>query len=65
MNEQHKESRKPNNLIESEEGQRTSLCCNKGCSRCPSLEYNYIESEENLNRAFKRLFDEIFKDEII
>jgi hypothetical protein len=65
MEEQHNENQKPNNIIESKEGQRVSLCCNKGFGRCPSLEYIYIESDDNLKRAYKTLFDEIFKDDCL
>jgi hypothetical protein len=43
------------------EGQRDLLCCNKKSLRCPSLNYEYVEAKEKGRRAFKILFDEMFK----
>ena len=56
--------RKLNNddIFVPEEGQRDFLCSNKESLRCPSLGYDYIESETNLNRAFDILFEEVFKN---
>lgn len=45
-----------------EEGQRDFLCSNKESLRCPSLGYEYVESEINLNRAFDTLFEEVLKN---
>jgi hypothetical protein len=50
-----------NTKIEPEEGQRSFLCGNKSSYRCPSLCYNYIESPDNLNKAFEILFEEVMR----
>lgn len=47
--------------IEPIEGQRGFLCGNKSSYRCPSLCYNYIESPDNLNKAFEILFEEVMR----
>ena len=48
--------------IESKDLQRDILCSNENLSRCPSLYYNYIaSSEENINKAFDILFEEVIK----
>jgi len=47
--------------IELKEGQRRLLCSNKSSYRCPFLEYNYIESPDNLNKAFEILFEEVMR----
>jgi hypothetical protein len=62
MDEQHKRDETQQINIESGEGQRDLLCCNKGFSRCPSLEYRYLNTnEENLNKAFDIIFEEVIK----
>jgi hypothetical protein len=43
------------------EGQRDLLCSNNLSLRCPSLCYQYTASEENLNRAYEILFEEVLK----
>jgi len=43
--------------IELKKGQRRLLCSNKSSYRCPFLEYHYIESSDNLNKAFEILFE--------
>lgn len=47
--------------VEPKEGQRGFLCGNKSSYRCPSLCYNYIESPDNLNKAFEILFEEVMR----
>lgn len=47
--------------IKPKEGQRGLLCSNKPSFRCPSLRYNYVESADNLNKAFEILFEEVMR----
>lgn len=52
------------NQFEPKEGQCDDFACsnNKSISHCPSLGYEYIsttDSEENINKAFDILFNEI------
>ncbi|OJW84169.1 MAG: hypothetical protein BGO69_11905 [Bacteroidetes bacterium 46-16] len=62
MDGQHNKSINDDDFIVPEEGQRDLLCCNKKSLRCPSLSYEYIESEELLNKAYDFLFDELLRD---
>lgn len=44
------------------EGQRDLLCSNKESIRCPSLDYKYIPSSEDVvDRVFDLLFEEVMK----
>lgn len=54
---QHKEIVKKKKILESSDGQRKPLCCNEGRSRCPSLDYKFIESNQDLEEAYRLLFD--------
>lgn len=48
--------------LEPKEGQRELLRSSKNSLRCPSLDYNYIaSSEEIINKAFDLLFEEVIK----
>ena len=48
--------------IEPKDLQRDFLCSDENLSCCPSLDYNYIaSSEENINKAFDILFEEVIK----
>lgn len=59
----HKGQRTRRKSFESEEGQRELLCSNKGSTRCPSLAYEYVESQESLDKAFDILFEEVLRCE--
>ncbi|MDP1728480.1 MAG: hypothetical protein Q8M15_16975 [Bacteroidota bacterium] len=62
MEEQHEKENTKEKNIESSEGQRILSCCNEGISRCPSLEYKYVESSgDKVNKAFDLLFEEVMK----
>ena len=43
------------------EGQRDLLCCNKKSFRCPSLSYEHVELQGNIDKAFDLLFEEVIK----
>lgn len=49
------------NRIKLKKGQRGLLSSNKSSYRCPFLRYNYIESPDNLNKAFEILFEEVMR----
>ncbi len=55
------ESKIDDTKIELKEGQRRLLCSNKSSYRCPFLDYNHIESPDNLNKAFEILFEEVMR----
>jgi hypothetical protein len=49
------------NKNNSEEKIQESLSCENNSCKCLTLEYEYIEFENNLNNAFDILFEEVMK----
>ena len=49
--------------FEPKEGQCDDLMCSnkKSITHCPSLDYKELNSPERLSKAFKILFDEMFR----
>lgn len=62
MDEEDKSLNIGREKVESKEGERGLLSSNKANTRFPSLNYNYIENSECLDRAFDILFDQVIKD---